>query len=213
MKVWTIIFRVIIGIIAVAVIAFNVLLYTYCKQQRTELNSVRDKQDVEAEFNSNKFKFQQEEIERISKDLEMAQQQIKDHNDALAAQKDDLGAQKDALLQETEKREQMENESKSIQKSLVGIMAETDAIKDNMKGWQKDYVSVLAALEKKMDDSQYEMKAFENNLVALNIPELKRNINSIKSDIEKLSHPADNSLSNTGTTPEKKIEHIGISDQ
>ena len=75
-----------------------------------------------------------------------------------------------------DKRQQVENESKSVQTSLVDIKAEADAIKQDMKGWQKDYVSVLAQLEKKMDDSQDEMKSIEDNLDALNIPELKENI-------------------------------------
>ena len=89
-------------------------------------------------------------------------------------------AQKDALLQEAEKRQQIENESKGIHNSLVDIKAETDAIKQDMKEWQRDYVTVLAELEKKMDESQDEIKSFEDNLTALNIPELKENIKSLK---------------------------------
>ena len=77
MKIGIIIFRSILIIIGAIVIAFNVLLYRFCEQQRAELNSVRDKLEVESEFNSNKFKYQQDQIERISKDLEDAQQQIK----------------------------------------------------------------------------------------------------------------------------------------
>ena len=117
-----------------------------------------------------------------------------------------LDDQKEAFLQEVEKRQQVDNESKGIQTSLVDIKAETDAIKQDMKGWQKDYVSVLAELEKKMDDSQDEIKGLENNLMALNIPELKENINSLKADIEKITHPPDNSLPDTPPAPEKKIE-------
>ncbi len=123
-----------------------------------------DQQKVEAQVNTNKFKYQQDKIERLSKDLEDARQQIKDQNDALAQQKD---------------------ESKNIQTSLVDIKAEADAIKQEVKEWQKDYVSVLAQLEKKMDDSQLEIKALEKNLTALNIPELKENIQSLKAEIEK----------------------------
>ena len=105
------------------------------------------------------------------------------------------------MLQEVEKRQQNENDGKNIQTSLVDIKAETDAIKQDMKGWQKDYVSVLAVLEKKMDNAQYEIKSFETNLTALNIPELKENINSLKADIEKINHPADNSVSDTVPVP------------
>ncbi len=147
MKQWINIFRVIILIIGIIVLSFDVLLYNFYEQQRTALNSMRDQQEVESEFNSNKFKYQQDQIDRISKDLEDADQQIKGQNGALSDQKD---------------------ESKSIQTSLVDIKAEADAIKQDMKEWQKDYASVLAQFEKKMDDSQV-------------------NINSLKADIEKIT--------------------------
>jgi chromosome segregation ATPase len=200
MKIWDIIFRVIILIIGVIVIGFNVLLYNFCKQQKEGLNSVRDKQEVESEFNNNKFKYQQDQIERISKDLDDVRQQIKDQNDSIANQKD-------ALLQEAEKRQQIESENKSIQISLVDIKAETDAIKQDIKGWQKDYVSVLAELEKKMDNSQGEIKSVEDNLVSLNIPELKENIKSLKADVEKITTPAPgNDIIATAPAPDKQID-------
>lgn len=194
---WANFFRLIVLILGIIVVSFDALLYNFCEKQNTELNAIKDKQDVEAEFNSNKFKYQEDQIERVSKGLEDAQQQIKD-------QKDVLAEQKEAFLQEVEKRQEVANENKSIQTSLVDIEAETDAIKQDMKSWQKDYVSVLAELTKKMDDSQDEMKSFENNLTALNIPELKDNIKSLQADIEKNSHPVDNDLVSAPPTPEKK---------
>ena len=48
-----------------------------------------------------------------------------------------------------------------------------------------------------MDDSQAATKSLEDNLVALNIPELKENIQSMKADIEKITHPSDNSVAST----------------
>ncbi len=136
MKPWANIFKVIILIIGIIVVAFNAQLYILCKQQKAE-----------AQVNSNKFKYQQDQIERLSKDLEDARQQIKNQNDVLADQKD---------------------ESKGVQTSLVDIKAEADAIKQEVKGWQKDYVSVLAELKKKMDDSQ-------------------ENVNFLKAGIEKIT--------------------------
>ena len=118
--------------------------------------------------------------------------------------------QREALLQEIEKRQQVDLESKSVQTSLVDIKAEADAIKDNMKNWQKDYVSVLAQLEKKMDNSQYELKALETNLTALNIPELKENINSLKADIEKITQPTDNSVAKAAPESNKKIDSTDL---
>ena len=184
MKSWDTIFKLLFLIFGVAVLSFNILLYNSFEHQKTELNSIKDKQDVEAEFNSNKFKYQSDQIERLSKNLEDAQQQINE-------QKDGLTAQKDALLEEVEKRQLVANESKAVQTSLIDIKAEADAIKQDMKGWQKDYVTVLAQLEKKMDASQ---DAEES---------VKESINSLKASIDKLSL-AGNSLPDTVVPPEKK---------
>ena len=52
----------------------------------------------------------------------------------------------------------------------MDIKAEADAIKQDVKGWQKDYVTVLAELEKKMDDSQDDLKGLENNLNRIEYP-------------------------------------------
>jgi len=191
-------FKFIILFIGLLVIAFNAQLYNVFEQQKNEINTMNDLQKTDEQVNSNKFKYQQDQIERLGKDLEDAQQQIKD--------------QKDALLQEAEKRQQVESQSKSIQTSLVDIKAEADAIKQDMKGWQKDYVTVLAELEKKMDSSQDELKHFEDNLNSLNIPELKENINSLKAEIEQMTHPPDNGLpvASSSSAPEKKIDRTEI---
>jgi predicted nucleic acid-binding Zn-ribbon protein len=157
------IFRIIILIIGIIVITINVRLYIFCKQQKAE-----------SQINSNKFKYQQDQIERIGKDLEDVRQQIKDQKDT----------------------------GKNIQTSLVDFKAEADATKQDMKIWQKDYVSVLAGLEKKMDDSQDEIKSLESNLVALNIPELKKNLNTLEADLEKVT-----------SAPEKKIERNHLESQ
>ena len=206
MKLWGFLFKALIVIIVLLAIAFDVLLYNLCEKQRSQMDTIGKQQKLEGQLNDNKFKYQQEQIERISNDLLNIEQQIRNQNDSLAQQKDALTAQKDALLQEIEKRQQIENESKSVQVSLVDIKAEADAIKQDIKGWQKDYVSVLAQFEKKMDDSQAEIKSVKDNLDSLNIPELKDNINSLKADIEKITHPPDNSIIETPPAPEKKIE-------
>jgi DNA repair exonuclease SbcCD ATPase subunit len=205
MKLWDNIFQVVTIIIGVMLIAFNVLLYNFGEKQKVETATINKQEQIEAQVTSNQFKYQQEQIERLGKDLESAQQQIKDQNDGLAQQKDALSAQKDAFLEEVEKREQMTLENRNIQTSLVDIKAEADAIKQDMKGWQKDYVSVLAELEKKMDDSALETKAFEDNLQALNIPELKENINSLKAEIEKMTPPPDDPSPNTTAAPDPGV--------
>ena len=163
------IFKIIISIIGIVVIAFNVLLYNFCERQKAELNSMKDKQDVEVEFNSNKFKYQQDQIERTNRDLEEARQQIKEQKDALANQAE---------------------ESKSIETSLVDIKAEADAIKQDMKGWQKDYVSILAELNKKMDDSKSDIKGVKDDL----------------DSFEKSIRLPDNGLSGNPPAAQKKIE-------
>lgn len=209
MKNWENIFKVFILIIGIVVIAFNVQLYLFCKNQKVELDSIHDQQQTQEEFNTNKFKYQQDLIEHLSKDLDLAQQQIKDQTDRLSEYQEALRTQKDAILQEAEKTKQVENDSKYIQTSLIDTKAEADAIKQEMKGWQKDYVSILAQLDKKTKQSMYEINALEKNLMALNIPELKRNISSLKEDLEKASHP-ENNLPVPIPAPEKKIERSEI---
>lgn len=177
------IFRVIVLILGILAVTFDGLLYLSFEKQRDELDSIRDKQDVESEFNINKFKYQQDQIEHLSQDLEEVHQQIKD--------------QKEALLAEIEKRKEVENEGKDVQNSLVDIKAEADAIKQYVQGWQKDYVTVLAQLEKKMGDSQDEIKNLEASITA--------SINSLKADIEKMSHPSDNIISDTNPAPDKQV--------
>jgi len=192
MKLWDIIFKVIILIMGVIVIAFNAQLYIYCKQQRVELNSIKDKQDVEAEFNSNKFKYHEDQIDRLNKDLESLRGQVKE--------------QKDALLQEADKRQQLESEGKNVQASLVDVKAEADAIKQDMKGWQKDYVGVLAQLDKGIDNVQGQIKALHNSLNSLNIPDLNQKIDSLQLEVQKIAHPPANDPINTPPDSEKKIE-------
>lgn len=190
MKTWGIFLKVMILIIGAIAIAFDVLFYNFCEKQKMQIDTMSKQQQIDTQVNDNKFKYQQEQIERLSKDLEGALQQIKDQNDSYVQQKDALTAQKDALLQEVQKRQQIENESKSVQISLVDIKAEADAIKQDIKGWQKDYVSILAELEKKMDDSQGEIKSVKDDLDAF----------------EKLTHPPDNGLPKTLPAPVKQPE-------
>jgi chromosome segregation ATPase len=193
---------VLIFIIGVTAIAFDVLLYNSYEKQKVETGGINKQQQAY----DNRFKYQQEQIERINRDLRDALQQIKDQSDSLTEQKDALAAQKDALFQEIEKRQQTANEIKSVQASLVDAKAEADAIKEDLKGWQKDYVSVLADLGKKADDSQAEINSLKDNLAALNIPELKNSMDSLKADVEKIMHPFDNSSPNVPSAPENKLK-------
>lgn len=170
MKVWVNIFRGLIFLVLVLVLAVEAQLYLACKGLRSEINTMNNDQKADAQVVSNRFKDQQQEIVRLREDLEDTTRQIKDLNDALSRQKD-------SLLQEIEKRQQIENESRNIRTSVVDLRAEADAIKQDMKGWQKDYVAVLAQLEKKIEDSGHA---------------LKQNIVSLQTAIEKMTHPQDN---------------------
>ncbi len=167
-----IIFKGLVLIMATAVVVFNMRLYLLCEKQKTDIAAIENQQQIQAKINNNQFKYQQDTIERLSRDLDDARQQIKEQKGVLSAQNDD---------------------NKSIQTSLMDLKAEADAIKEDMKGWQKDYVGVLAELNKKMDDTQNHTKNLEDSLTALNLPELKGNIQSLKAAIEKLNRPADNS--------------------
>lgn len=209
MKPWDKIFKVLVLILGIAVVSFDVLLYNFCETQKMAITAIGEQQKQEVKDNGSRFKYQQDQVERLSKDLEDAQKQLTSHEDLINTQKDALADQKEALLQEVQKRQQVENDGKTIQSSLIDIKAQADAIKQDMKTWQKDYVAVLAQLEKKMDASQAETKSVEDNLVALNIPELKSNISSLKADIEKMAH-APEAIPTDALPPEKdkKIERL-----
>jgi chromosome segregation ATPase len=198
--------------IGVVGVAFTAQLYLLCKEQRGELDTLSDKQKVDSQISNNKFTYQQDQIGHLTKDLENARQEIKAQQDTLDQQSTDLSSQKQALLEEIEKRQQMANANRDILISLGKTKAEVQAIQRDMKGWQKDYVSVLSQLEKKTEESQDEIKAFEDNLTALNIPELKQMIDTLKYEVEKMTPPPDNTSvetapSGTAAAP-KKTEHF-----
>jgi chromosome segregation ATPase len=170
--------KILILIIAIAVLSFDALLYRAFEGQKAQVDTVVKQQQLDSQTADNQFKYEQEELSRLHQSLQDLQIQISDQKTALADQQS-------ALLAEIEKRRQMENDNKSVQTSLIDIKAEADAIKEDMKTWQKDYVGVLAQLEKKMDASQQEIQDFESNLTALNIPELKENIDSLKQAVNQ----------------------------
>ncbi|MDE2222048.1 MAG: hypothetical protein KGK03_03145 [Candidatus Omnitrophica bacterium] len=139
---WSLVFKGIIGILAALLIAVDVQLTIVCRQQKAAIDAIKEKQDVEAEFNSRKFNYQQDQIEHLSRSLQDISRQI--------------NAQQD--------------ENKSIETDMVDIKAEADAVKQQAQGWQKDYVSVLAQFEKKLDEAQGEIKSLEKSVAALKIP-------------------------------------------
>ena len=204
MKSWVNFFRLIFLIIGFIVLSLGVQLYNLCEQQKLDTDNMIKQQQVESQANSGKFKSQQDQIERLGKDLEDAQQQIKDQNDALAQEKDALANQKDALIHEVQKRQQIENTNKNIQTSLVDIKAEADAIKQDMKGWQKDYVSVLAELENGINNIQDQIKILHESINSLNISGLNQKISSLQDAVEKTAHPSDSSLPDSSPEPLKK---------
>ena len=77
MRLWIKILKIVIIFIGFIAIALNVELYVFCKQQRNEIDVMKEAQKMEQQLSSNKFKYQQEQIERLSKDLGESQQQIK----------------------------------------------------------------------------------------------------------------------------------------
>ena len=120
MRLRDIFFKSLILIIGVIFIAFYVLLYYVYEKQKTENETIKQQQQIEAQVNEKKFKYQQDQIERTAKDLQAEVQLMGDYKDSLAQQKDGLAAQKDALLQEIEKRQQIDNENKLIGTILGG---------------------------------------------------------------------------------------------
>ena len=205
MVIWTKILRIILIIIGVSAIAYDVLLYNFYEKQKIQLDSVEKLQQIEVRVNSNKLKYQESQTQLLSRDLKEALGQIKD-------QKEDLVSLKGALLQEVEKRQQLENDSKSIQTSLVDIKAQTDAIKQEMKGWQKDYVFVLAQLEKGIVTIQEQIKGLHKNLSDLRIPELNKKVDSLQVQVKNMNNLFLGDRTLASPAPEKKIERLEIKD-
>jgi len=193
MKLWNGVTSVVILILGLSLIAFNVLLYTFLENQKIEMDTLNQQQQIVAQVNSNQFKYQQQQIERLSKSLDRLQQQTKDQKEALIEQKDD---------------------NHGLRTSLADVRAEADAVKQQVKGWQKDYSSVLAQLEKKSAETQKEVEQFDNGLAALNIPALKDNIDSLKQDIDKMirsqaAAPAANAPMSDTPPPQSSQEFNG----
>jgi chromosome segregation ATPase len=154
MRFWVILFRIVILLLFLASLGFDVLLYKAFEQQKKQIEDLSERLQAEQQVSSNQFKSQQEQIDHLGKDLQDAQQQM-------IEEKNTLVDAKDALLREIDKR----------QTSFIDVKAEADAIKQDMKTWQKDYVTVLAQLEKKMEI----------------IDSLKADIEKMQAGIEKLN--------------------------
>jgi chromosome segregation ATPase len=169
MKLWANILKAVVLIAAVVSIVFNVLLYNFCERQKDAINALSDQQKAQFEADSHQFKDQQNQIERISKDLENAAQQIKDQNSVLTEQKD----------------------------ALADVRPQADAIKQEMKSWQKDYAAALADLDKKTGDSQVEIKSVKNSLNLLQA--------TLQAAVEKIAHLSDSQSSGVSApaVPEK----------
>ena len=79
---WTNIFRAVILTAALLAIAFGCGFHMAFKQQRNEIETMSDQQKAVAEINNNKFKSQADQIDILSRNLDDAQQRIKDQGDA-----------------------------------------------------------------------------------------------------------------------------------
>jgi len=165
MKLWAGILKIVVLIAAVVSIIFNVLLYNFCERQKDALNAIGDQQKSQFEAQSRQLKDQQDQIERIGKDLDSVDQQVKDQNSVLAQQKD----------------------------ALADIKPQADAVKQEMKDWQKDYVSALAELDKKTNNAQDEIKNVQGSLNSLQA--------TLQAAVEKIAHLPSENASPTVTVP------------
>lgn len=172
MRLWNGIVTAVVLLLGLSLIAVNVMLYVSWERQKVEVDSLVQQQQIEAQVTSNQFRYQQQQIERLSKDLEKTQEELEDQKADLQGQKEFQTAQK--------------HDTASIKSSLAGVQAEADAVKQQVKAWQKDYSSVLAEIEKKADDAQTELRGLRGDLAGLNIPGLKDNIASLKLELDKV---------------------------
>ncbi len=203
MQSWRNLLMVLLVMMGVGSLSFDGLLYNVCQQQKAQIQAMKDKQNVEYEFNTSKFKYQDDQIRSLKEDLENIQAQIKE-------QEDSLSNQKDVLMQEAQKRQALEDQDKRIIMALSGIKTSADATQEDMKSWQKDYVAVLAQLGTKMDNTQAQIKELDDNIAALDIPQLKADVNALQVGITKLNQSATQLPADT-SDQEQKIEHSQMS--
>jgi len=174
------IFKVVIFLALTVVMVFNALLYNFCEKQKAEIDSVSSKLDVEAEFNSGKFKYEQDQLRHLTQDLQQTQDQLKEKDEQISQQKD-------ALTEEIQQREQVELKSKDLESLLNQLKMENAGMRRDMKGWQRDYVSALKELETKQDSLTTETKNLEQGLIELDLPGLKSNVSALKIQVEKIN--------------------------
>jgi len=199
MKLTDNLFRVIIFLAVASIVVFDALLYNFCEKQRVEIDSVREKVDVEAEFNSGKFKYEQDQIRYLTQDLQAAQEELKTTESALAQQNDEL-------LQESQKRQQLEDVDNNLQSSLEAVKKQEHVTEMEMKGWQKDYVSVLAVQGKKIDGSQDRLNTLQQDLAALDISGLKSELDTLKAQVQQLGQSGTPATQESNFTSDKNYE-------
>lgn len=160
-------------------VIFSALLYNFGERQKAEIDSVSSKLDVEAEFNSGKFKYEQDQIRHLTQDLQQTQDQLKEKDEQISQQKD-------ALTEEIQQRERVELKSKDLETLLNQIKMENANMHRDIKDWQKDYVIALKQLETKQDELTTETKNLEQGLIELDLPGLKSNVSSLKVQVQNL---------------------------
>ncbi|MBF0511498.1 MAG: hypothetical protein HQL13_04125 [Candidatus Omnitrophica bacterium] len=191
-KFWEIFFKVIILMIGVIAIAFDGLLYNFCERQKMDLNSIKEKQDSDVEFNNHRTKYQQEQMERMAKQLEALRSQMKAQEEKFSRQKEMADNQREALIQAVERSQQVDSTNKALQRSITDLKAEADALKAGMKSWQKDYVDVLAQLQKGVNNIQDDTSNLRQNINAINVAQINQEINSLQERVNKLTNASAN---------------------
>ena len=63
---------------------------------------------------------------------------------------------------------------------MIDIKAEADAIKQDMQGWQRDYVGVLAELSKGVENIQVQIKGLRESVNSLSSPPVEIEKNETK---------------------------------
>jgi uncharacterized small protein (DUF1192 family) len=164
------IYKILMGLIVVALVALNAVLYMSDHQQKKTLELIAQKQSAESEGRLKQMSEQKEYIAQLQKDLSRLKQQFNE--------------QKQVLVEEQSKRQDVENQNKTM-KTLVSQQINT--IDQNMKKWQKDYVAALAELDQETRGSTEQIKDLEKKINPQKMAEINNRILSLQAELIRMS--------------------------
>ncbi|MBF0478447.1 MAG: hypothetical protein HQL26_03090 [Candidatus Omnitrophica bacterium] len=152
--------RTLLNIIIILVISSAVLIFGIQREKKTSA------------VYSLGLNEQQQKIVLLEKDVRFLKQQFDEQKNILAGEKN--------------KRQQLEKENKIFKSAVFDINTRMDVINQDMKGWLKDYIAVLAGIDKRTAVSEKQLKDLWEKLNSENIADLNYKILTLQAAVDKI---------------------------